>query len=195
MVIWYVLCWLFYKEVWTFFWDRRSIFLPLCILELVLKLGAFSVDIDNSTNLLELMLTIARMLIEWSDKLTDTLNMRKSYSLCLELCKIIEPGTWLILTRHSKNLPSIILHYFKLKFQSAVLYFRMNVKIANFSAFIQEFRNWESAWALEALYVIVYEIRVLAEKVSNCLPARFFNVCVSPFIGTHNNGDSFWLPY
>lgn len=85
--------------------------------------------------------------------------------------QIIEPGTWLILTRHSKNLPSIILHYFKLKFQSAVLYFRMNVKIANFSAFIQEFRNWESAWALEALYVIVYEIRVLAEKVSNCLPA------------------------
>lgn len=181
--------------MWTFFGDRRSIFLPLCILELVLKLGAFSVDIDNSTNLLELMLTIARMLIEWSDKLTDTLNMRKSYSLCLELCKIIEPGTWLILTRHLKNLPSIILHYFKLKFQSAVLYFRMNVKIANFSAFIQEFRNWESAWALEALYVIVYEIRVLAEKVSNCLPARFFNVCVSPFIGSHNNGDSFWLPY
>lgn len=67
----------------------------------------------------------------------------------------------------------------------------MNFKIANFSAFIQEFRNWESAWALEALYVIVYEIRVLAEKVSNCLPARFFNVCVSPFFGTHNNGDSF----
>jgi len=34
-----------------------------------------------------------------------------------------------------------------------------------FSAFIQEFRNWESAWALDALYVIVYDIRVLAEKV------------------------------
>ena len=33
------------------------------------------------------------------------------------------------------------------------------------SAFIQEFRNWESAWALEALYVIAYEIRVLAERV------------------------------
>ncbi|KAF7837989.1 enhanced ethylene response protein 5 [Senna tora] len=32
------------------------------------------------------------------------------------------------------------------------------------NAFIQEFRNWESAWALEALYVIVYEIRVLAER-------------------------------
>ncbi|XP_057968686.1 enhanced ethylene response protein 5 [Malania oleifera] len=32
------------------------------------------------------------------------------------------------------------------------------------NAFIQEFRNWESAWALEALYVIAYEIRVLAEK-------------------------------
>nr|ACU20427.1 unknown [Glycine max] len=35
-------------------------------------------------------------------------------------------------------------------------------KTAN--AFIQEFRNWESAWAMEALYVIVYDIRVLAEK-------------------------------
>lgn len=32
------------------------------------------------------------------------------------------------------------------------------------NAFIQEFRNWESAWALEALYVVVYEIRVLAER-------------------------------
>ncbi|OWM83164.1 hypothetical protein CDL15_Pgr011846 [Punica granatum] len=35
-------------------------------------------------------------------------------------------------------------------------------KAAN--AFIQEFRNWDSAWALEALYVIAYEIRVLAER-------------------------------
>ncbi|KAL9253006.1 Enhanced ethylene response protein 5-like protein [Drosera capensis] len=35
-------------------------------------------------------------------------------------------------------------------------------KFAN--AFIQEFRNWETAWALEALYVIAYEIRVLAER-------------------------------
>ncbi|GKV14020.1 hypothetical protein SLE2022_268690 [Rubroshorea leprosula] len=32
------------------------------------------------------------------------------------------------------------------------------------NAFVQEFRNWESAWALEALHVIAYEIRVLAEK-------------------------------
>ncbi|KAL2457332.1 proteasome family protein [Abeliophyllum distichum] len=35
-------------------------------------------------------------------------------------------------------------------------------KAAN--AFIQEFRNWESAWALEALCVIAYEIRILAER-------------------------------
>ena len=33
------------------------------------------------------------------------------------------------------------------------------------SAFVQEFRNWESAWALEALYVVCYEVRILAEKV------------------------------
>ncbi|XP_051150274.1 enhanced ethylene response protein 5 isoform X2 [Andrographis paniculata] len=32
------------------------------------------------------------------------------------------------------------------------------------NAFIQEFRNWESAWALEALYVLAYEIRILAER-------------------------------
>ncbi|KAK4396928.1 Enhanced ethylene response protein 5 [Sesamum angolense] len=32
------------------------------------------------------------------------------------------------------------------------------------NAFLQEFRNWESAWALEALYMIAYEIRILAEK-------------------------------
>lgn len=35
------------------------------------------------------------------------------------------------------------------------------------SAFIQEFRNWETAWALEALYVVAYEIRILAERVRN----------------------------
>lgn len=35
-------------------------------------------------------------------------------------------------------------------------------KFAN--AFIQEFRNWESAWALEALYVVAYEIRIIAER-------------------------------
>ncbi|KAL4591861.1 hypothetical protein LXL04_004835 [Taraxacum kok-saghyz] len=38
-----------------------------------------------------------------------------------------------------------------------------------FSAFIQEFRNWELAWALEALYVVVYEVRILAERVRNLL--------------------------
>lgn len=32
------------------------------------------------------------------------------------------------------------------------------------NAFLQEFRNWESAWALDSLYVISYEIRVLAER-------------------------------
>ncbi|KAJ7955880.1 Enhanced ethylene response protein 5 [Quillaja saponaria] len=40
------------------------------------------------------------------------------------------------------------------------------------SAFIQEFRNWDSAWALEALYVIVYEIRVLAERADKQLASN-----------------------
>lgn len=43
-------------------------------------------------------------------------------------------------------------------------------KFAN--AFIQEFRNWESAWALEALYVISYEIRVLAERADRELASN-----------------------
>ncbi|KAF6175331.1 hypothetical protein GIB67_021836 [Kingdonia uniflora] len=32
------------------------------------------------------------------------------------------------------------------------------------NVFLQEFRNWESAWAMEAMYVMAYEIRVLAER-------------------------------
>ncbi|KAL8253833.1 hypothetical protein R6Q59_032054 [Mikania micrantha] len=40
------------------------------------------------------------------------------------------------------------------------------------NAFIQEFRNWESAWALEALYVVVYEIRILAEKADRELASN-----------------------
>ncbi|XP_004287545.1 PREDICTED: PCI domain-containing protein 2 [Fragaria vesca subsp. vesca] len=43
-------------------------------------------------------------------------------------------------------------------------------KAAN--AFIQEFRNWDSAWALQALYVMLYEIRVLAEKADKELAAN-----------------------
>ncbi|XP_072973884.1 enhanced ethylene response protein 5 [Typha angustifolia] len=35
-------------------------------------------------------------------------------------------------------------------------------KAAN--AFLQEFRNWESAWAMEAMHAIALEIRLLAEK-------------------------------
>ncbi|KAJ8461482.1 hypothetical protein OPV22_034408 [Ensete ventricosum] len=35
-------------------------------------------------------------------------------------------------------------------------------KAAN--AFLQEFRNWETPWAMEALYTLVLEIRLLAEK-------------------------------
>ncbi|MCL7030835.1 hypothetical protein MKW94_012913, partial [Papaver nudicaule] len=32
------------------------------------------------------------------------------------------------------------------------------------NSFLQEFRSWESAWAMEALYAVAYEIRVLAER-------------------------------
>ncbi|KAG9455701.1 hypothetical protein H6P81_000209 [Aristolochia fimbriata] len=37
------------------------------------------------------------------------------------------------------------------------------------NAFLQEFRVWESSWALEAVYTIVYEVRVLAEKADRQL--------------------------
>ena len=54
----------------------------------------------------------------------------------------------------------------------------MNVLLFCCSAFIQEFRNWESAWALEALYALAYEIRVLAERVWNLVLFDFFFQCV-----------------
>nr|GFB23566.1 hypothetical protein [Tanacetum cinerariifolium] len=40
------------------------------------------------------------------------------------------------------------------------------------NAFTQEFRNWESAWALEALYAVVYEIRILAERAERELASN-----------------------
>ncbi|KAL9224705.1 hypothetical protein vseg_000716 [Gypsophila vaccaria] len=40
------------------------------------------------------------------------------------------------------------------------------------SAFIQEFRNWESAWALQALYAVCYEIRILAERADRELASN-----------------------
>ncbi|XP_015889185.2 enhanced ethylene response protein 5 [Ziziphus jujuba] len=40
------------------------------------------------------------------------------------------------------------------------------------NAFIQEFRNWDSAWALEALYEVAYEIRVLAERADRELASN-----------------------
>ncbi|KAG2313810.1 hypothetical protein Bca52824_016932 [Brassica carinata] len=43
-------------------------------------------------------------------------------------------------------------------------------KFAN--SFVQEFRNWESAWALEALYVVCYEVRILAEKADKELTSN-----------------------
>ncbi|KAJ0971629.1 hypothetical protein J5N97_019588 [Dioscorea zingiberensis] len=32
------------------------------------------------------------------------------------------------------------------------------------NAFLQEFRNWESSWAMAAMYTVAHEIRILAEK-------------------------------
>uniref|UniRef100_A0A9I9CJS1 PCI domain-containing protein n=1 Tax=Cucumis melo TaxID=3656 RepID=A0A9I9CJS1_CUCME len=43
-------------------------------------------------------------------------------------------------------------------------------KFAN--AFTQEFRSWDSAWALEALYVVAYEIRIIAERADRELASN-----------------------
>lgn len=77
--------------------------------------------------------------------------------------KVIDSKTWLNLTRLLKKLPS----EFKLtlSFAHFSLYPLSYWFCGHCSAFTQEFRNWESAWALEALYVIAYETRILAERV------------------------------
>lgn len=49
------------------------------------------------------------------------------------------------------------------------------------SAFIQEFRNWDTAWALQALYVIAYEIRVQAERVRPAISLFYFFSIFFPF--------------
>ncbi|XP_023537205.1 enhanced ethylene response protein 5 [Cucurbita pepo subsp. pepo] len=40
------------------------------------------------------------------------------------------------------------------------------------NAFTQEFRSWDSAWALEALYVVAYEIRIIAERADRELASN-----------------------
>ncbi|KAI5084082.1 hypothetical protein GOP47_0000251 [Adiantum capillus-veneris] len=38
-----------------------------------------------------------------------------------------------------------------------------NVLEKSANAFLQEFRNWETAWAMDALFTVVYELRTIAE--------------------------------
>lgn len=90
-------------------------------------------------------------------------------SLYFVLYKVIVSETWLKLTRLLKKLPS------ELSFTSLLFLSSPSTPCpppsgqtlicGDCSAFTQEFRNWESAWALEALYVIAYETRILAERV------------------------------
>jgi hypothetical protein len=41
----------------------------------------------------------------------------------------------------------------------------LTLMLALHSAFLQEFRNWESAWAMKALHTIAYDLRTIAEMV------------------------------
>ncbi|KAL4194642.1 hypothetical protein AMTRI_Chr05g69540 [Amborella trichopoda] len=43
--------------------------------------------------------------------------------------------------------------------------------LQSYSAFLQEFRNWESAWAMEAMCMVAYEMRRLAEMADRELAA------------------------
>lgn len=124
-----------------------------------------------------------RMLIDWSNNPINTLSMEKSWFIFSVLSKIINREAWLKPTTHLKKPPSIwpshpfvylfifpsykcfFLFFFDCLVKHWFFNFALHVVTLRFSAFIQEFRNWESAWALEALYAIVYEIRVLAERV------------------------------
>lgn len=40
------------------------------------------------------------------------------------------------------------------------------------NAFLQEVRNWESAWGLEPLHVVVYDLRTIAEKADEEMAAQ-----------------------
>jgi hypothetical protein len=42
-------------------------------------------------------------------------------------------------------------------------FFYFSLMLWHHSAFLQEFRNWESAWAMQALHTIVYDLRTVAE--------------------------------
>ncbi len=44
-------------------------------------------------------------------------------------------------------------------------FFYFSLMLWHHSAFLQEFRNWESAWAMQALHTIVYDLRTVAELV------------------------------
>jgi hypothetical protein len=43
------------------------------------------------------------------------------------------------------------------------------------SAFLQEFRNWERLWSLEAMHTVTLEIRLLAKKVSGVTDLGVWN--------------------
>jgi hypothetical protein len=43
--------------------------------------------------------------------------------------------------------------------------FYFSLMLGHHSAFLQEFRNWESAWAMQALHTVVYDLRTVAELV------------------------------
>lgn len=119
-----------------------------------------------------------RTLADWLNSLTTTHNLGKFWFPYFAHYRTTDSVTWSNPTSLSKNLPSIASCFlFELSFvllrrirmlRRMIWLIRIWVNNGGLgSAFLQEFRNWESAWALDALYVIAYEIRVLAERVKN----------------------------
>ncbi|KAL5578085.1 hypothetical protein UlMin_019784 [Ulmus minor] len=99
-----------------------------------------------------------RRITDYLNRFSDTVSSQDKTSLKLLLSL-------------SSNSP------FFLSFADALNVFQDATRLINQSKrfsyfFIQEFWNWDSAWALEALYVIAYEIRVLAERADRDLASN-----------------------
>ncbi|KAK1297752.1 hypothetical protein QJS10_CPB15g01727 [Acorus calamus] len=73
---------------------------------------------------------------------------------------------WGRLIKNSQQLNDVLQHHLRAlhSFRTGRFIDAYNAYERSANAFLLEFRNWESAWAMEAVYAIAYEIRVLAER-------------------------------
>ncbi|KAB5553075.1 hypothetical protein DKX38_010386 [Salix brachista] len=91
-----------------------------------------------------------RRITEYLNRFSDAVSFQDGASL-KQLLSVSSNSSSLLSLADSLNV-----------FQDANRLIKQSEKYSH--AFLPEFRNWESAWALEALYVVAYEIRILAER-------------------------------